>query len=336
MLYSLRKFTEDEIGPERLKIIKFYDRYGEAETKKYFSVSRQLISVWKKKMKTAGHLTGLLPLTTRPHCLRSPQTDPRLVEELKRLREDHYRLGKEKLKPELDFFCQKNRLRFISISTIGRILKRKDYFQQRKLTGKIYHNPDSKWAKNEAQRTKKLRVKNCPSYQDFGHIQADTVEIIVSGIKRYFYDAVDCRMKFGLSLCYPTLNSQNSADFYQKFKTVYPGTILDWQNDNGQENLKYLEKELNTEKINHLFSYPHCPQVNGFAERFNRTVEEEMIYPHLDLLVSDEKLFHCQLGLYNIWYNTQRVHKSLGNISPLNYFLLKGGMSKNSWTYTTA
>ena len=336
MLYSLRKFSQDEIAKERLKIIDFYNQHGGKETKKFFSVSRQLISVWKRKLKEAGHLTGLVPFSTKPYHFRQPETDLRIIEEIKRLRDEHYRLGKEKLKPEIDSFCQKNGLSLVSISTIGRVLKRHDYFKQRKLTGKVYHNPDSKWAKNEVKRKKRLRVSNCPHYQDFGHIQADTVEKIVDGVKGYFYQAIDTKMKFALSLYYPRLNSQNSTDFYQKFKTVYPGRIIDWQSDNGQENLKYLDRELDEEKITHLFSYPHCPKINAFVERFNRTVEEEFIDPNLDLLVTDQKLFMEKLALYNIWYNTRRVHKSLGNISPLDYFLLKGGMSKKSWTYTTS
>lgn len=334
MLYSLRKFDQDEVARERLKIIEFYDLHGEKQTKKFFSVSRQLVSVWKKKLGSEKHLSNLIPASTRPQHFRQPETDRLIIEEIKKLRENHYRLGKEKIKPDLDAFCQESGLKTISESTIGRVIKRKDYFHQRKLNGKIYHNPDSKWAKGEAKRKKRLRVKNCPKYQDFGHIQSDTVEKIIDGVKRYFYDAIDTKMKFGLTICYKNLNSKNSADFYQKFKTVYPGVIIDWQNDNGEENLKYLDQELDREKITHLFSYPNCPKVNGYVERFNRTIQEELVNPNLDLVVNDQKLFMKKLALYNIWYNTKRVHKSLGNISPLNYFILKGGMSKKSWTYT--
>lgn len=102
MLYSLRRFEKDEIATERLKIIEFYDKHGEKETKRFFSVSRQLISIWKKKLKEAGHLTGLIPTSTRPKHFRQPKTNWQIIEEIKRLREEHYRLGKEKLKPEID------------------------------------------------------------------------------------------------------------------------------------------------------------------------------------------------------------------------------------------
>ncbi len=68
-------------------------------------------------------------------------------------------------------------------------------------------------------------------------------------------------------------------------------------------------------------------------ERFNRTIQEEFIDNNLDT-IHNPVLFNGKLIDYLIFYNTQRVHKSLGLISPMDYLILKGGMSNKSVTYT--
>lgn len=57
-----------------------------------------------------------------------PNWDPRVIEFIKELRKRYPRLGKEKIKPLLDEFCSQNNLKTISISTIGRIIKKKNLF----------------------------------------------------------------------------------------------------------------------------------------------------------------------------------------------------------------
>ncbi len=40
MLSSLKKFSNNEVAQERLKIIKFYEQYGEKATKEAFGADR--------------------------------------------------------------------------------------------------------------------------------------------------------------------------------------------------------------------------------------------------------------------------------------------------------
>ena len=107
MLFSLRRFGREEVAVQRLKIIKFYERFGEKATKEAFGADRKVISRWRK-----------------------------------RLREKHPRLGKEKLKPLLDKYCRERGLKPISESSIGNIIKRHKFFYQK--SGRIYHDPNSK------------------------------------------------------------------------------------------------------------------------------------------------------------------------------------------------
>lgn len=122
-------------------------------------------------------------------------------------------------------------------------------------------------------------------------------------------------------------------DFYKRFNEVYPLTIKSWQSDNGKENLGEFGEELKREGIPHYFSYPRCPKINTYIERYNRTIQEEFINNNLDIIFDKEE-FNKRLAEYLIFYNTERPHKSLGLKSPLEYLVENGGMSQMYLTYT--
>jgi len=140
-------------------------------------------------------------------------------------------------------------------------------------------------------------------------------------------------MKFPFTLNYKSLNSQNNKDFYLKFKKVYPGTIKDWQSDNGLENLGDFEKQLKQDHVPHYFTYPRCPKINGVVERYQRTFQEEFLYPNLHF-IHDKILLNQKLAEYLIFFITKRVHKTLGNQSPMDFLISQGLMSKKTVSYT--
>ena len=216
-------------------------------------------------------------------------------------------------------------------STVGRIIKRHHFYFQKQ--GRIYHDPNSKWAQKSVKKKKHLRIKHSPKPAGYGHILSDTVEKVVDGTRRYFISAIDAKLKFALTLEYPRLNSANMTDFYLRFRQVYPLAIRVWQSDNGQENLKWFDQQLAADGIPHLFIYPRCPQINTFIERHNRTLQEEYLDYHLDEIV-DISQGNKLLVDWNLYYNTQRRHHSLNLLSPLNYLISQGRMSQMCWTST--
>ena len=254
-----------------------------------------------------------------------------IIDFIKELRHKYSRLGKKKIKLLLDKYCSEKGLKPISESTIGNIIKRHNFFYQK--SGRIYHDPGSKWAQRKVKREKRLKIKHPIKPRDFGHIVSDTIERITDGVKDFFYSAIDAISKFALTLNYKRLNSRNMKDFYQRFKSVYPFIIKSWQSDNGSENLGNFYKELKKDGITHYFSYPGCPKINPFIERYNRTIQEEFIDNNLDIIY-DKPLFHKKLAEYLIFYNTERPHESLGLKSPLEYLIENGGMSHKYVTCT--
>jgi putative transposase len=332
MLSSLKKFAKDDVAKQRLKIIEFYEKYGELPTKEAFGVDRKLIWVWKKRMKDNHQsISSLVPCSTIPKRKRDMQVYPKVVKFIKEIREEHARLGKEKIKPLLDEYCVKEGLPTIQESTIGKVIKRNNYFFQK--AGKIYHNPSSKWARKKVKKKKRDRIKRPPKPETFGYIEMDTVIKFVDGIKSYFLTAIDVKTKFAFSLPYGKLNSRATVDFFKKLQLVYPIEIITVQTDNGLEFLGEFDDYLESQHIPHVFIYPRCCKINGTIERFNRTIQEEFIDENLHLF-HDKKLFTSNLIDYLIFYNTKRVHKSLGLKTPLGFLQLTGAMSKNSVTST--
>jgi hypothetical protein len=67
LILSLRKFDSSEIARQRMKIIKFYETYGEEVTKEAFGFNRKTIYVLRKRLKEKkGELVGLIPFSTKP------------------------------------------------------------------------------------------------------------------------------------------------------------------------------------------------------------------------------------------------------------------------------
>ena len=79
--------------------------------------------------------------------------------------------------------------------------------------------------------------------------------------------------------------------------------------------------------IVHFFTYPKSPKSNAFVERFNRSIQEEFIDHRREDLAYNFLLFNQVLMDYLLFYNTKRIHCSLGNIVPMDYIIKKSHMS---------
>ena len=321
---------DDQVVAYRLEVLSFFQEFGLEATKKAFKVSKTTLYRWQKTLTDhQGKISSLLPKSTRPRHLRRMATDSRVIEYIQKLREEHYRLGKRKIKVLLDRYCFNLRIETISVSTIGKVIKRNHLFFQKQ--GRLYHNPNSGWAKRKP--AKRLRVRYSPKPTDFSHLQMDTVLKMIEGVKSYLYSAIDIKLKFALSLAYPKLNSQNTLDFFKKVELVYPLKIKSIQTDNGLEFLGIFEPYLKRQNIPHFFIYPRCPRINGVVERYQRTLQEEFLNPNLDL-IHQPQLFNDKLAEYLLFYNLERPHQALGFKSPLGYLVAEGYQSQMCVTHT--
>ena len=316
---SLLAYNQSEIAQVRNEILSFSDNHGIKATIDAYGISRRTLFRWKKKLKTSyGKLESLIPESTKPHSTRTMLTPAKIITFIRQLREQYSHLGKEKIKPLLDEYCLQEGLTTISESTIGKVIKRHNLSVK---THRIYHNPESGYAKRKVRY--KMKVKRSPKVTDTGYVEIDTITKFVHGLKLYIFNAVDIKLKFQFSYMYPRLTSRNGRDFFKRLELVYPiqAGIKTVQTDNGLEYLGDFHTYLEGKNIPHLFIYPRCPKINGFIERANRTLQEEFMEQYIYTRWNGLVAFNRDLMEYLVWYNTKRVHKSLNNISPINYLL---------------
>ena len=117
MLERLREFEGSEIAKERIKIIEFSERYVEKGSKEALGADRKVISRWKKRLKERD-IVGLIPISTRPNRVRQSKIDERIIEKIREIRQERYRLSKYKIKVFIDKYCEKEGIKKISIISI--------------------------------------------------------------------------------------------------------------------------------------------------------------------------------------------------------------------------
>ena len=339
-LIRASRFSKSEEAQFRLKVTEFSEKHGVRLAVEAFGVSRATIFRWRRCLKESqGRLDSLIPKSRKPKRVRQMKITPDIVTFIRTLREEHPRIGKEKVKKFLDEYCSKRGIKPVSVSTIGKIIKRYDLtFAPTKLN---YHNPQSGWATRKVNY--KSKVRHSPKSTEPGYIEIDTITKFIQGIKRYILNAIDISGKFQFAYAFKSSSSRNTVAFFKKLETVYPYEtkihtvgIHTVQTDNGPEFQGSLGEYLKKRNIKHFFIYPRCPRINGYIERANRTLQEEFIDSHLNLLLEDIDEFNRRLMDYLVWYNTERPHSSLNNLTPIDFLLKYHPESQKYVTRTTS
>ena len=96
------------------------------------------------------------------------------------------------------------------------------------------------------------------------------------------FTAIDLPTRFAFAYTYKSNSSANGRGFPDKLRMVAPFKISRIQTDNGSEFQKHFAQACREQDMLHFFNYPQHPQSNGHIERFNRTVQEQMAYSHID------------------------------------------------------
>ncbi len=124
----------------RLKVLEHFWKHGLVSTLSAFPVSRATLFRWQKELcESGGKLQSLIPQSTKPKRVRQMQVPRVVVNKIRQLRETWPNISKHKLKPLLDVFCLEQGCPCISVTTIGKVVNRNNYFFAR--SSRMYHNP---------------------------------------------------------------------------------------------------------------------------------------------------------------------------------------------------
>jgi len=330
-----------EEAKRKAKILTFWGKYGLEATIDAYGVKRSTLYLWKKKLrKDKGKLESLNNKSRKPNTVRKRVVSSEIESFIISQREEHPRLGKEKLSELLKDFCKQNNIKYkYSSGTVGRILKNlKDRDLLPTYTKVSLNGRTGRLIVRKIKKRKKLRIKHYKPKENDNLFQVDTIVSFINGIKRYIVTAINPETDFAFAYAYTTANSLNTRDFFKKLQSVTPFKITHVQTDNGSEFDKYFGEYVIKQKIVHFHNYPRCPKMNAYVERFNRTVKEEFSNHKRITLAHDVVFFNRELIKWLLWYNCERPHHSLGLKSPMRFIISGLNLSERKsnmlWTST--
>jgi transposase InsO family protein len=326
LAYELDNMSQS--ANDKFKVLCFWDKHGLQATIDAFGITRRTLYYWRSKLKAGGKV-ALNDKSRIPIVKRKRQWDVAIIDEIRYLRQSYPNLGKDKLHPLLEGFCTKHRLPHPSISSIGRIIS-DDKDNMRVFPVKINHY---------GKRVKVNRTKVIRKPKDFkadypGHCVAlDTIEKRIEGSKHYILTFVDLYTRFAFAYATDKHTAAEASQFLTNVKLLFPYKMKHVLTDNGSE----FKKEFDQAVESHWHTYPRTPKMNAHCERFNRTLQDELVdYNLYDLVNTDE--FNKKMADYLLWYNLKRPHYALGQISPVDYIKMNEDRYKKKcnmlWTHT--
>jgi len=317
---------------QRLRALNFWAKHGLAAAMDAFGVSRRTLFAWSKAYRDAKGNTAALENQSRAPVRRRERLawETGVFERLLALRQEFPTLGFEKLHVYLLDWCAARTLRCPSVSTLRRVAK------SDKRLYPVKHRPAPQTRmRAQGQRRPKGYAPKAPGEC----VGVDTIEIhgsgLYSGLRRYVVTFKDMHSRFALGAALPSKHAKHTTKLWHMAKACYPFKPIRVLSDNGSEfKAEFTKTVLNDGAVRWL-TYPKCPKMNAHAERFNRTIQEEFIEFHKDLLFQDIDAFNDKLLDYLIWFNESRPHYALGLRSPMQ-FLAEEHQCNMYWRDTTA
>lgn len=297
---------------QRLEWLDFYRAHGNNArlTCRHFGISPDTFYRWKRRFKP-GDLSRLENDSRRPHCLRKPTTEPKIVDRIRVLREKYPRWGKAKLQVLLAQEGHKT-----SVSTVGRVLHRllakgviREPEKLRKLRGKRRANRP--WARRKPREYQALAPGDI--------VQVDTLDReIMPGLRRKQFTARDYVSKYDVVRAFSAASSRCAKSFLDTLNDRLPFAVKAIQVDGGSEFMGEFEVECQARGIRLFVLPPRSPKLNGCVERANRTCDEE--FYQVQDVHHDLELHNRQLQVYEHTYNFVRPHQALGLITPNEFY----------------
>ena len=231
---------------------------------------------------------------------------------MRRLRAAHPNLGREKLKVLLTSFGRAQGIVIPSDRTLGRIIA--------SAPDRMRHAPARLDPKGRVKRVRKTvrtrKPKGFRATRPGACVGFDSIERIRDGMRRYVVSVPDDLSRAGLALGVPGHGSLWATHAFDLACEVLPMPIERALHDNGSEFAGHFANAATAAGIRQWHNCPRTPKLNARCERCNRTLQEEFIDYHEDLLFEDLKTFNDKLMDWLLWYNTVRPHHALGRKTP--------------------
>jgi len=315
---SSNKLSDVDEVPEDWKritrIAEFGIKHGYKAAVDAFMISKSTYYNYARLYKSNQKTNHIIRLRSkRPINVRKATWDKRIIQFIRNIRTDYPNIGKSKIKFYLDEFCMSTGIKSIATGTIQNIINS----HQNKLRTKNFKLMPRR-RENVVRKPANYRPRKSGEC-----IALDSMEFRMDGKKKYVVVAQDEATNLLFAYGTSSHTSRATKEILDKAHDYLPwkefNTIL---TDNGSEFCKDFAKYLKQNNITHYHTYPKTPKQNARCERVNRTIQDEFMIKHGNLLFDDITLFNKKLARYLYWFNFKRVHYRFSNkMTPFQYHL---------------
>lgn len=247
------------------------------------------ISKWMKRAPEHGN-KHLATRSSRPssHPRSLPQ---KTINAIVTLRLKHKRCS------EVIHHLLKEQGTIVSLSSVKRVLKRKNLLKEK-----------SKWKKFH-------RSPHRPEVAQAGDlVELDTIHIhTFTGERFYIYTLLDVHSRWAHAKVSSRITAGRTVKFLEEARTKAPFRFKMIQSDHGSEFSQWFTAHAG---IAHQHSRVRKPNDNAHLERFNRTIQEECLY----YLKQEPRIYQSAIRKYLPFYNNERPHLGLAFKSPSKCF----------------
>lgn len=182
----------------------------------------------------------------------------------------------------------------VSLSSVKRTLARRNLLNKR-----------SPWKRRHVSMSR-------PSVARPGDlVQLDTIHLLRhDGTRVYIFTGLDVCSRFAWAWATHKANTRMALRFLRRFKRAAPFAISMVQSDNGSEFSTHFSERA---RVEHRHSRVRRPNDNAHLERFNRTLQDELVRE----LPVDVDIINKALPAYLRHYNETRHHFGLKLQTPL-------------------
>lgn len=311
VVYRLPRLPQPavELTPEmefRLCCVHFALETSVAAAAGVFHRSPATIYRWIAAYREHG-VAGLRPKSRRPRRTRRRQWSAAAEQAVLRLRQEHRRAGKAKLRMLLLALGIE-----LSESTIGRILTS---LKKRGLLVEPVHGVRDRRSRPERPYATRVPVDKRQPTEPGALIQVDTVHLRPSaGPQRRQFTAIDVVSRYSVLGVRSQATAGTAAAFLDDIVARMPFAVQAIQVDGGSEFMAEFEQACQSRGIALYVLPPRSPKLNGRVERMNGTCRREFWEWYdgdLDLPPLQQAL-----AAFEVYYNTKRLHQALGYRTP--------------------
>jgi len=312
----LRTIAKTTISPKaqlKLEWIIFYNTLGRKNvrsTSLHFGINPKTLHKWLCRFEEKNLYT-LEEKDRAPKHVRTWMVTYKQEQQIKDLRKENMKLGKQKLK----VLYQQKYHETISTWKIERVIR----FHNLYLEKTRHKYLVEKRAKNKA----KIRIgsikETITDIKRFGFLwHIDSVVIWWYGVRKVIFTAIEQHSRIAYAKVYKSNTSSYAQDFLEKLNYVTGEKIRIMHSDNGSEFQGNFKKACQTLGILQVYSRAYTPKDNAVLERFNRTIQEEWLEQSV-VGLDDIKEANIDLLTWLIHYNSFRPHQALDYKTPLQY-----------------